>query len=338
MKLHSYSTTDAFDALESEWNNLLQRSITNTPFSSWQWHYHWWNAYCPGDLWIITIRNDDDLLVGIGSFFIANEDGKRVVHFIGCEDVTDYLDFLVDTDYQDEVYTAFVDALKQHSDKYDAIDLCNIPAESPTYGQFMQLLNNAGYDTDATRQEVCPVITLPDEFPKYIKSLDKKQSKELVRKIRIAQGQGDSVDWYIVDESHNLDEEIDKFLTLMAASHPEKEAFLEDEAHVRFFKSIVPAAYEAGWLQLNFLNVVGEPVATYLNFDYNNKILVYNSGLDPVKASQLSPGIVLLAYNIQHAIENGKDTFNFLRGDEEYKYRMGGKDTEIFNVKASLAT
>lgn len=337
MKLHSYTSTDAFSTLKSEWNDLLKRSITDTPFSSWQWHTNWWNAYCPGDLWILTIRDENDTLMGIGSFFIVSHDGTRTLHFVGCEDVTDYLDLLVDKDNQNAVYAAFADALIEHNDKYDAIDLCNIPAQSPTSTMFVELLGDKGYETEMRVQEVCPVITLPDQLPKYIKSLDKKQSKELVRKIRIAQGQGDSVDWYIVDDSHNLDEEIDKFLALMAASHPDKEAFLQDDAHVKFFKSVVPAAYEAGWLQLNFLTVVDDPVAAYLNFDYNNQILVYNSGLDPVKAPQLSPGIVLLAYNIQHAIENGRDEFNFLRGDEDYKYKMGGKNTEIFNVTATLA-
>ena len=122
----------------------------------------------------------------------------------------------------------------------------------------------------------------------------------------------------------------------MASSHPEKAQFLENEQHVTFFKSIVPAAAAAGWLQLNFLEVMGEPVAAYVNFDYNNQILVYNSGLAPVQAAALSPGIVLLSYNIEHAIENKREVFDFLRGDEQYKYRMGGQNTEIYNLKASL--
>ncbi len=98
----------------------------------------------------------------------------------------------------------------------------------------------------------------------------------------------------------------------------------------------MPAAEKAGWLQMNFLEVMGEPVAAYVNFDYNNQILVYNSGLDPQKASALSPGIILLSYNIEHAIENKREKFDFLRGDEQYKYKMGGQNTEIFNLKASL--
>ena len=336
MKVQSFNTVDAFENLKNEWNTLLRRSITDTPFSTYEWHINWWNAYHPGDLWIVTIRDKGDDLQGIASFFIADNDGKRVMHFVGCEDVTDYLDVLVDKDHSDEVYDALAKFLIENNDKYDAIDLCNIPATSPTYTQFPQLLEEQGFQTGTSVQEVCPVIDLPDNFDGYLELLDKKQRKEIQRKLRRAKGAGDSLNWYIVGDEHNLEEEIDKFLKLMAASHPEKAQFLEDEQHVTFFKSVVPAAEKAGWLQMNFLEVMGEPVAAYVNFDYNNQILVYNSGLDPQKASALSPGIILLSYNIEHAIENKREKFDFLRGDEQYKYKMGGQNTEIFNLKASL--
>jgi CelD/BcsL family acetyltransferase involved in cellulose biosynthesis len=45
---------------------------------------------------------------------------------------------------------------------------------------------------------------------------------------------------------------------------------------------------------------------------------------------------VLLAENIREAIEQGYELFDFLRGNEDYKYRMGGENTEIFMLKAKL--
>lgn len=337
MKLEIVTDASVFDDLATEWNDLLKRSVTDTPFSTVQWHKHWWEAYHPGDLWVMSLRDDAGVLRGIASFFIVDEAGRRVVHFVGCEDVTDYLDLLVDKDHLEAVYEAFASALTEHRDQYDAIDLCNIAAASPTRELFQNLLHDQGFAVETQVQEVCPVIDLPDEFPAYIKSLDKKQRKDVVRKLRIADGPEASTNWYIVDDSHDLGEKIEQFLTLMAASHPEKAAFLEDEQHVHFFKSVVPAAYEAGWLQLAFMDVAGDPVAAYVNFDYNNRIWVYNSGLNPDKAAALSPGIVLLARLVDHAIQEGREDFDFLRGDETYKYRMGGKDTEIFNLKATYS-
>lgn len=336
MKVQSYTTPEVFEELKSEWNALLQNSVTNTPFSTYEWHNHWWAAYHPGDLWILTFRDEHNCLRGLASLFIeTNEAGRRIVHFVGCEDVTDYLDILADKDYLEAIYHALADALIENRELFDTLDLCNIPADSPTKSLFPEILVQKGLAVNTQKQEVCPIIPLPETFDGYLQMLDKKQRKEVQRKLRRAKGQGDSLNWYIVNGQHDIDEEVEKFLKLMAASHPEKAQFLENQEHVNFFKNIVPTAAKAGWLQLNFLEVAGEPVAAYVNFDYNNRIWVYNSGLEPSKAAALSPGIILLSYNIEHAIEQEREAFDFLRGDEQYKYRMGGQDNIIYNLKAA---
>jgi CelD/BcsL family acetyltransferase involved in cellulose biosynthesis len=42
----------------------------------------------------------------------------------------------------------------------------------------------------------------------------------------------------------------------------------------------------------------------------------------------------LTAKAIEHAIANGRSTFDFLRGREEYKYRFGAKDTRVYRLQA----
>jgi len=338
VKVQAHTTLDLFDTLKEEWNALVARSHADTIFTSWEWHYHWWQAYHPGDLWVLSIRTEDDHLVGLASWFIQHDPVRgRVVRHIGCEDVTDYLDVIVDRDCQEPVYQALVDYVDAHAGDFDHFDLCNMPGDSATPELLGRLLSEKGYKTEIRQQDVCPIIPLPEDFEIYLERLDKKQRHEIRRKLRRADGQrqmGD-LDWYIVTDEHDLNVEIDHFIRLMAASHPEKAEFLTDDQHTTFFRSIIPAALEKGWLQLNFLRINSEPVAAYLNFDYGNRILVYNSGLDPEQYGHLSPGIVLLAYNIQHAIELGRETFDFLRGDEQYKYRMGAADTAVMNLRVS---
>ena len=48
---------------------------------------------------------------------------------------------------------------------------------------------------------------------------------------------------------------------------------------------------------------------------------------------ELSPGWVLLAYVIQWCCENGRYEFDFMRGDEEYKYRFGGVSRHVMRAK-----
>lgn len=48
---------------------------------------------------------------------------------------------------------------------------------------------------------------------------------------------------------------------------------------------------------------------------------------------ELSPGWVLLAQTIQWCCENGRHEFDFMRGDEEYKYRFGGVNKHVMRVR-----
>ena len=331
VELNVYQDTSVFDELKSEWNDLVDRAPINNIFYTWEWNSTWWDAYQPGELLLLACRNNGTL-VGIAPLFIGEEEQGKVIRIIGCVDVTDYLDFIVDIDHAEEVYKTFADYFANHQDKFDILDLCNIPQSSITVEVLSGFLKQNEFEVEVKQQEVCPVIDLPDDWTGYLGLLDKKQRHEVRRKLRRIHGLQEEVDWFIVDDKHDLGGEIACFMHLMAQSDPEKEAFLKDRQHVRFFKNIVPILYDQGWLQMTFLTVGEQRVASYLNFVYDNRVFVYNSGLDFQEYGQLSPGIVLLAYNIQHAIENGYKSYDFLRGDETYKYRMGGQDTAVMNI------
>lgn len=138
----------------------------------------------------------------------------------------------------------------------------------------------------------------------------------------------------IIGENDDLAEAIDAFLVLLQKSTIEKEAWLNDERRAVFHET-AQAALEAGTLQLMFLEVDGQRAAALFNFAYNDRIWVYNSGLDPDAFGYLSSGVVLTAQAIEKAIEIGCREFDFLRGNETYKYQFGATDTEIYRLQLS---
>lgn len=337
MKLITYEQADAFETLRPEWNELLRRSDSDRVFSTWEWQSTWWEAYHPGQLWIVACRDEKDRLIAIGPWFIETHPVHgRVVRSIGCVEVTDYLDIIVDREFTEPALNCLADYLRENRSKYDVVDLCNLPETSPVYQRFPAILTQNGFDVKVTIQEVCPIINLPGDWEAYLNMLDKKQRHEIRRKVRRAEGGEEKVDWYIVGDGHNLQEEAERFLTLMAASHPEKAHFLSDPQNEDFFRKIVPVAYENGWLQMAFLTINQKPAAAYMNFTYGKQVLVYNSGLMTEEYGHLSAGNVLLAYLIRYAIENGFEVFDFLRGNEIYKYRMGAQDTNVYMLRAEL--
>jgi CelD/BcsL family acetyltransferase involved in cellulose biosynthesis len=48
---------------------------------------------------------------------------------------------------------------------------------------------------------------------------------------------------------------------------------------------------------------------------------------------EFSPGWVLLGHTIEWCCENGRYEFDFMRGDEEYKYRFGGVNKYVMRAR-----
>lgn len=316
-----------FSDLRDEWDDLLGDSAANRIFLTWEWLSSWWKAYHPGQIWAFAFRDDNGLLLGIAPWFVCSD----TVHAIGCVDVTDYVEVIVRQGYEQGVLEALSGCLRESG--YENACICNIPEDSPTYKFLPRLLEDRGFVVDLQLEDVCPVIALPDTFVQYIEGLDSKNRHELRRKLRRSAA---VVEWHLIGPEHDLKDEIARFMRLMAASTPDKAVFLEDPQNRVFFEIMIPIVAERGWLQLAFATIQGDYAAAYLNFDYNNQILVYNSGLDPAVHGYTSPGIVLLARLIEYAIQQRRAVFDFLRGDEPYKYDMGGKNTNIYRLTATI--
>lgn len=318
-----------FAELEQEWDALLALSMTDTPFQRLAYQRAWWAHLQPPDseLLIITTRNDFGQLIGIGCFFIS----AGIIHFNGCIEETDYLDLISPADEAAAVWRSSLEALVSDSTAgWHTIDLCNIPAHSPTREILPQVAKDYNWHLDESRIEVCPTINLPESFEAYLNSLESKQRRELSRKLRRAEGA--DVQTTVLYSTDEIQAEVDSFLDLLQMSTFEKRDWLNDGRRA-VFHDVAKAAQEGGYLQLMFTAVEGRRAAALFNFDYNDRIWVYNSGLDPTAFSALSPGVVLTATAIEEAIKLGRSEFDFLRGDEEYKYRFGAVDRNIYRIR-----
>ena len=72
-------------------------------------------------------------------------------------------------------------------------------------------------------------------------------------------------------------------------------------------------------------------VATSFEFKNNDKLFVYNSGYND-KYSEYSVGLLNHIYNIKSKISEYK-FIDFLRGSEEYKYRIGCINQDLITIK-----
>lgn len=326
MKTEIYTTEDVFTDLQAEWLDLLSRSVTNYVFQSPQFQGAWWKTLGEGELRVVVVRTDEGKLVGLAPLFLSKtESNKSQVCFIGCVNVSDYLDFLVDTHHVEEVYGAFKNALTSEIKEWNSIYLCSLPAASPTRNWLKENFKNA----TEKQQDVSPSIQLPSSWEEYLSCLDRKQRHEIKRKMRRVS----EVDhtYELVTTQIDAQSALNDFIALHKASSAEKRDFWDDN-HLKFFSEFIPAAGKTGWLKLYFLKIGNIRAAAMLVFDYNNQYLLYNSGFDPSQFKQLSTGNVLTAHTIKMAIEEKKSVYDFLRGDEEYKFRFGAEAHPVFDI------
>jgi CelD/BcsL family acetyltransferase involved in cellulose biosynthesis len=336
MNIETIRTLPGLIALEKEWNELLAESSSHVPFLRHEYLTAWWQGmgggeWKKGELFVVTARKEDGSLVGIAPLFLTNNrQGVPALMLLGSIEISDYLDVIA---HQDDL-PVFVNALlgylaNQVEDGAHLLDLYNLLEGSPTIPVMQAAAEKLGWSASLEPLQHCPYIPLPGDWEKYLCRIDKKQRHEIRRKLRRAEEHIPPYRWYILHDGERLEQETDEFLKLMA-NDLEKAKFLTPEMRAQMHR-IVQVAYKAGWLQLAFIELDGVKVAAYLNFDYLNHIWVYNSGFDS-RFGSLSLGWVLLAHLLQWANENRRACFDFMRGNEDYKYRFGAIDRRVMRL------
>jgi CelD/BcsL family acetyltransferase involved in cellulose biosynthesis len=336
MNFQVFRNLQDLEPISEDWNQLVEESASHVPFLRFEYLSTWWQTlgggeWETGDLFVVVAQADNQLRGIAPLFFTQNRDKKPALMFLGSIEISDYLDVIA----RPEDLSTFVEGLLDFlttidEPNWEVMDLYNLLADSPT----SQLLHDSavrlGLEFSKEVVQPSPYLALPDDWETYLLSIKKKQRHEIRRKIRRAEAAAEGVRWYIVEDESTLDEEIDAFLQLMAYDH-HKEAFLTNIMRTQM-RTAVHAAFQAGWLQLAFLEIGGEKAAGYLNFNFDNRIWMYNSGIN-FKFNYYSPGWVLLGYLIQWSIEHGYEGLDFMRGDEDYKYRFGGVNRFVERVQ-----
>ena len=336
-----YQVHDDFSALDAqEWNTLAVEGLCDVPFLRYEYLQTWWQTRGGGEwpeaqLMLISARSEGRL-VGIAPLFLAEHDGRLALLLVGSVEISDYLDLIVRPADLPEFLSGLLDFLAAHpAASGRPIDWYNLPEASPTLAALRDEAARRAWTYHEEIYRPTPAILLPEGgYEAYLAGVDKKQRHEIRRKVRRAEESGRGVRWYLAEPGGGLDIEIDAFLKLMEAD-ANKAAFLSDPMREQMRQTIQLAAAQ-GWLWLAFLEVDGRKAAGSLNFDYQNKLWGYNSGVDR-SFMDLSPGWVLLAYSLQWAAENKRSEFDFMRGDEEYKYRFGAVNRHVMRARLTPA-
>jgi CelD/BcsL family acetyltransferase involved in cellulose biosynthesis len=318
----------------SAWNALAEAGISDTPFARREMLSQWWTTR-GGDEWpdaqlILISASEGGRLIGIAPLFRAEYDGRSALLLVGSIEVSDYLDLIVRPEDLPRFLSGLLDFLTDAAATAGLpLDWYNVPDDSPSFPALRAEAAKRGWSYQEEIYRPTPRIALDGGFDAYLSRLDKKQRHEIRRKMRRAAESPVPVTFEIVQAGSALDTEIESFFELM--SHDANKAGFLKPAMREHIAAVIRTASAGGYLWLAFLSVGDVKAAAALNFDYKNKLWGYNSGVNR-DFMELSPGWVLLTHQIQWACERGRYEFDFMRGDEEYKYRFGGVDRHVMRV------
>ena len=300
---------------DPQWNNLVQLSQTATFFQQQEW-LQLWIQHFPIGHELVGVY-EDEKLIGIIPF---SYDGEKIyllgtTPVLGGEQVCDFGDIISLPSKEKIVWE---NSMSYISKKYPgkSIQINYVRENSPSYTILNALTNNV------SETATSPFLNLPSSWEDYLSTLDKKDRHELQRKMRRLTKSS-----YNVHQEEPTNENIALFISLMKLSAPEKDRFLSVPMEHYFHDLLFNTNREQ--LILWFLDIEGKTVAAVVSFKFKEELLLYNSGMD-INYRQLSVGLLSKALLIKHSIELGLKQFNFLQGNEPYKYDLGAADNKLY--------
>ena len=326
MRIEHFSNWDAPGLGEAGWNRLVERCRAPVPFATWQFQTAWYRAFGTGPLHLFAAQDGEGEWVGLLPLYEFPSPDGPVIRLVGGTDVADYLDLIAVAGREEEVWKALLPALAELP--WREADLRPLPAESPTSALLSTLAASAGLTSRTAVEDRCPVIPLAATWEAYLAGLSGKDRHELRRKIRRAEAGQPRVE--VARTPAAMAALMDGFVALHRRSKVGKARFM-DEPMEAFFRAMGRDLAAAGLAALWMLWLEERPAAALLCLEQGGAVNLYNSGFDP-EARAMSPGVVLIARTIEDAIARGFRRYDFLRGEEPYKYGFGAAATDVLRV------
>lgn len=323
-------------SLDDVWgiiNRLNDSSYEPSPFLTSRYLRVWDSCFSATREKLIITGAEGDRIRGIGVFYLRET--PSTYFLIGGKSLSDRLGFMIERGFERPFIEGFFDYVAGvRALRGSRIVINNVNGDTPQSEVFSDIFRSGGKLKIET-VDSSPYVPLPAHFDDYLMSLDGKQRHELRRKLKRASENlgGIRVEVFEGRDESGLKVAMGEFVRLHSASNTGKLNFWKGPRR-EFFEAIAREFGEAGWLKIMFLwdRHDNERVSALMIFDYGGDYLLYNSGFNPVY-KRSSPGLVLIAYAIERAIGEGKRRFDFLRGEERYKYELGSMNRPVYRVE-----
>lgn len=304
--------------LAKPWNDLLKESRSNTIFLTWEWLYSWAECYIqPGRrLFILSVYQESEL-IGVAPWCIRKSrylgfPFKRV-EFLGIPETgSDYLDVFSKRGKEKEVARQLFQFLQRSTSLWDILTLQDISSDSLFLLHFINQAEENGKYTELRPGSYCPSVSLPRTFDSFKARLSSNRREQFSRHLRILHRSGEVVHRSL--PSGEAGTALKEFYRIY------EQRWGDPDGQYRFIEKFISRSGSNNWIRLDFLSIEGRDIAGLLHFRYGDTLSMYLMGVDHSFDKSISIGNIAVGLSIEKAIAEEFSRYDFLRGDEDYKF------------------
>lgn len=319
-RIVTVTTAEAFAALAPAWHELRTSSASASFFLTWEWQSAWaGNFVGAGRRLLVLLAFHDDKLLGIAPFYIETRrtvlGSLRRLCFLGSPDAgSDYLDVICRRGKEREVANAIYDYLMTEAkNEWDMLDLQEVPANSLFLLHFDNRITSEGRYSYVHPCSFCPVMDLPDSEGAFYAGLSPWRRKKLKQDFRVIRRDHEVI--HNVFQDGDVERELNDFFAFYSLATRRSGDHLKKQ-----LKDVVRKFGNQNPIKIDTLSVDGKTVAGMLHFKDEDRMLMYILAADRDFNPKLSVGNLLVGLCLIQAIENTFTQYDFLKGDEPYKF------------------
>lgn len=333
MKISIASTYNDLLELKDEWENIFKKSGTGNIFASWEWCSLWWKHFGKQHELIVLIVKDGNETIGIAPMMISKGDcpafSETVISFIG-GDITDYMDFVICRDNK-EAIKAILNFLVTFN-KWGKVDLKRIPDSSSNLTLLKECISGLRQPSMFRESSINPFVEIDGTWDDYYKSMSKGMRQDIRTTLNKLKLVGEVN--FVTYDADTYKEALDALFELHRMRQDYKLGqSLFDTQHSRdFFYDLAPAFIKSGWVDITALTINNRVISIAFALKYAGVFYYWIPAFD-TEFIKYSLSKVHIQNLLKSCFEQNCREFDFMRGDEEYKFKWTNAVHKSYDVR-----
>ncbi|WP_293152638.1 MULTISPECIES: GNAT family N-acetyltransferase [unclassified Microcoleus] len=350
MQIEKIDDFETFKKIRENWDYVYAADCQAQFFLSWIWLSGWLEVV--HEPWFILAAKpdtDDPSDSSYVAFFplkilLTHQDGggfETEICMAG-NSMADYTGLICLPGYEEEAVPAFAAYIQQQL-AWSTFNVKSILETDTRMSLFLSSFSEDSFDLSqlcvkSVKEEdpdlyLSPYVSLPDDWDEYLQNYVGTNTRQKIRRFLRQVESSDELSITYAN-SENLDSHIEILLNLWEARW-KKQKGDTFESVMAYNRLILHHCFEHNCLYLSVLWKGDRPLGAIANFmDFPQKSMLFAIAGRDQTFKNPPPGLILHADAIRYAIQNGFKVYDFLMGNEEYKYSFGAKDRQIQHIVA----